>query len=90
MLYDQTQPPVLVFTVYRPAKQCPVFLDEFTEMLSIVRANYDNNMVVGHLIYIHVDSLADSDHSCIFFSVFLASPSNVSEQIVRKRLTFYL
>ena len=43
----KSQRPVLVITIYRPPKQCLIFLDDFTEMLSIVRTHYDNIMVIG-------------------------------------------
>ena len=46
---------MLDITIYRPPKQCPNFLDDFTELLSIVRTDYDNIMVIGDF-KLHVDN----------------------------------
>ena len=41
------QPPVLTVTVYRPPKQCPTFLTDFLELLSIIHTNYDKIIITG-------------------------------------------
>ena len=53
------QPPVLTVTVYRPPKQCPTFLTDFSELLSIIHTNYDKIIITGDF-NIHVDNGNDS------------------------------
>ena len=53
------QPPVLSVTVYRPPKQCPTFLTDFSELLSIIHTNYDKIIITGDF-NIHVDNVNNS------------------------------
>ena len=59
-------------------------------MLSIVRTNDDNLLVMGDFnldlnLVSSVIDLAISDHYCVFFCALLPSHSLVTEQVVRKR-----
>src|SRR4029434_3377684 len=53
------QPPALTVTVYRPPKQYPTFLTDFSELLSIIHTNYDKISITGDF-NIHVDNGNDS------------------------------
>ena len=52
-------PPILCMTVYRPPKRCSSFISDFSEVLSIIHANYDRSIIVGDF-NIHADNQSDS------------------------------
>ena len=48
-------PPILCVTIYRPPKHDAVFISEFSEFLSIIRATYNSIIITGDF-NLHVDN----------------------------------
>lgn len=51
--------PILIVVIYRPPKQSPVFLQEFSDLLSIISTDYDRSLLVGDF-NLHVDNESKS------------------------------
>ena len=51
-------PSILYVIIYRPPQQCQSFIDDFTEMLSVVCTEFDCIIITGDL-NVHVDNVCD-------------------------------
>ena len=52
-------PQILCLTVYRPPKRCSAFISDFSELLSIIHANFNRIIIVGDF-NLHIDNQSDS------------------------------